>query len=145
MKIWQSQDCYRKNSKHIIKSYKCLLESETVTKSSKLTCCNDFEEEKITNNLEFILLYSFGGLFLLHFWVFSFSLGTFWFGTLINILTIVIEVFYKKAAPKFFLQISQEFLFELSCRLNVCNFIKRRLWHRCFTVNFAKYFWTPFL
>ena len=26
-----------------------------------------------------------------------------------------------------------------------CNFIKKRLWHRCFTVNFAKCLRTPFL
>ena len=26
-----------------------------------------------------------------------------------------------------------------------CNFIKKRLWHRCFPVNFAKSLRTPFL
>ena len=26
-----------------------------------------------------------------------------------------------------------------------CNFIKRRLWHRCFKVNFAKFLGIPFL
>ena len=26
-----------------------------------------------------------------------------------------------------------------------CNFIKERLWHRCFPVNFAKFLRTPFL
>ena len=26
-----------------------------------------------------------------------------------------------------------------------CNFIKKRLWHRCFPVNFAKFRRTPFL
>ena len=26
-----------------------------------------------------------------------------------------------------------------------CNFIKKRLWHRCFPVNFAKFLGTPFL
>ena len=26
-----------------------------------------------------------------------------------------------------------------------CNFIKKRLWHRCFPVNFAKFLRTPFL
>ena len=25
-----------------------------------------------------------------------------------------------------------------------CNFIKKRLWHRCFPVNFAKFLRTPF-
>ena len=27
----------------------------------------------------------------------------------------------------------------------VCNFIKKRLWHRRFPMNFAKLLWTPFL
>ena len=26
-----------------------------------------------------------------------------------------------------------------------CDFIKKRLWHRCFPVNFAKFLRTPFL
>ena len=25
-----------------------------------------------------------------------------------------------------------------------CNFIKKRFWHRCFPVNFAKFLRTPF-
>ena len=29
--------------------------------------------------------------------------------------------------------------------LKACNFIKKRLWHRCFPVNFAKFFRTLFL
>ena len=29
--------------------------------------------------------------------------------------------------------------------LNACNFIKKRPWHRCFRVNFAKFLRTPFL
>ena len=28
--------------------------------------------------------------------------------------------------------------------LKACNFIKKRLWHRCFPVNFAKFLRTPF-
>ena len=39
------------------------------------------------------------------------------------------EVFYKKGVPRNF----------------ACNFIKKRLWHRCFSVNFAKFLRTPFL
>ena len=27
--------------------------------------------------------------------------------------------------------------FESSCRMETCNFIKKKLWHRCFFVNFA--------
>ena len=29
--------------------------------------------------------------------------------------------------------------------LEACNFIKKRLWHRCFPVNFVKFLRTPFL
>ena len=28
--------------------------------------------------------------------------------------------------------------------LQACNFIKKRLWHKCFPVNFAKFLGTPF-
>ena len=42
------------------------------------------------------------------------------------------EVFCKK---KVFLKISQK----------ACNFIKKRLWHRCFPVTFAKFLRTCFL
>ena len=39
------------------------------------------------------------------------------------------EVFYKKR-----------------CSMpQACNFIKKRLWHRCFPVNFVKFLRTPFL
>ena len=30
-------------------------------------------------------------------------------------------------------------------KLQVCNFIKKRLWHRCFPVNFAKFLRSPLL
>ena len=30
-------------------------------------------------------------------------------------------------------------------RPDACSFIKKRLWHRCFPVNFAKFLGTPFL
>ena len=30
-----------------------------------------------------------------------------------------------------------------SRRTWACNFIKKRLWHRCFPVNFVKFSWTP--
>ena len=38
-----------------------------------------------------------------------------------------------------------EFLFWWRCRLEVCNFIKNRLQHRCFPVKFAKFSTTPIL
>ena len=37
-----------------------------------------------------------------------------------------------------------EFLFLKSCRPEGCNFIKKRLWHRCFPVNFMKFLRKPF-
>ena len=38
-----------------------------------------------------------------------------------------------------------EFLLLSSFRLEACNFIKRRIWHRQFPVNFAKFLRTPIL
>ena len=43
-----------------------------------------------------------------------------------------------------FLKISQNSL-ENTCARFSCNFIKKRLWHTCFPVNFAKFLRTPFL
>ena len=37
-----------------------------------------------------------------------------------------------------------ESLFSWSCSPRVCNFTKKRLWHRCFPVNFVKIPRTPF-
>ena len=34
---------------------------------------------------------------------------------------------------------SEEFLF-----IRPATLLKKRLWHRCFTVNFVKFLWTPF-
>ena len=36
-------------------------------------------------------------------------------------------------------------LIKLQARNSTCNFIKKRLWHRCFPVNFVKFLRTPFL
>ena len=49
-----------------------------------------------------------------------------------------------------FLKISQNlqkniYVFNKVVGLNRCSFIKKRLWHRCFPVNFAKFQRTPFL
>ena len=38
-----------------------------------------------------------------------------------------------------------ETLFEQSSRPEACNFIKKSLWHTCFSVDFAKFLRTPFL
>ena len=38
---------------------------------------------------------------------------------------------------------SASFLIKLQAE--ACNFVKNRLWHRCFLVNFAKFLRTPFL
>ena len=36
-------------------------------------------------------------------------------------------------------------LFQEGCGPEACNFIKKRVWHRCFPVNCAKFLRTPFL
>ena len=33
--------------------------------------------------------------------------------------------------------------FFIKLQASICNFIKKRLWHRCFPVNFAKFLRTP--
>ena len=38
-----------------------------------------------------------------------------------------------------------EFLFNKVAALRPATLLKRRLWHRCFPVNFAKFLRTPFL
>ena len=35
-------------------------------------------------------------------------------------------------------------LFLIKLQAEACNFIKKRLWHRCFHVNFVKFIRTPF-
>ena len=54
------------------------------------------------------------------------------------------EVFYKKAALKNVLIFTGKHLC-WSLYLQVCNFIKKRLQHRCFTVNMPKFLKTPIL
>ena len=57
------------------------------------------------------------------------------------------------SVKKVFLEISQNsqkntcarVSFLISCRPEACNFIWKRLWHRCFPVNFTKFLRTPFL
>ena len=47
------------------------------------------------------------------------------------------EVCCKKGALKNFAKFTGKHL----CRI---SFLKKRLWHSCFPVNFAKFLWTPF-
>ena len=57
------------------------------------------------------------------------------------------------SAKKMFLKTSQNpqgnifvrFFFLIKLQPEVCNFIWKRLWHRCFLVNFKKFLRTPFL
>ena len=53
------------------------------------------------------------------------------------------ESFYDKAVLKTFLIPTGKYLrsnlFLSSCRSSVCNFIKKRFQHRCFSVNIAKF------
>ena len=43
------------------------------------------------------------------------------------------------------LQNSQENTYANSLCCKACNFIKKKLWHRCFPVNFWKFLRTPFI
>ena len=59
-------------------------------------------------------------------------------------------MFCKKGVYRNFVKCTGKYLcqslfFKWSCRLESCGFIKKRLWHRCFPVNFAKFLRTPFL
>ena len=54
------------------------------------------------------------------------------------------EVFYKKSVLKYSAKFTRKHLYQ-SLIFNevaglVCNCIKKRLWHRCFSVNFVKVF-----
>ena len=58
------------------------------------------------------------------------------------------EVFCKKGVLRNFTKFTGKHLCE-SLFFNkvaglACNFIKKRLWHRCFPVNFVKFLRTPF-
>ena len=51
------------------------------------------------------------------------------------------EEFYKKGVPKISTKFTGKYLcrglFFNKCRLKTCNFIKYRIWYRCFPVNFT--------
>ena len=57
------------------------------------------------------------------------------------------------SAKKLFIEISQNSpentcaraRFIMKSQAEACNVIKKRLWHRCFSVNFANFLWTTFL
>ena len=59
------------------------------------------------------------------------------------------EVFCKKGVPrnltKFTEKRQYQSLFLNKVAGQACNFIKKRLWCRCFPVNFVKFLRTPFL
>ena len=60
------------------------------------------------------------------------------------------EVFYKKGVPRNFAkfigkQLCQSLFFNKVAGLRPATLLKKRLWRRCFSVNFAKFIRTPFL
>ena len=60
------------------------------------------------------------------------------------------EVFYKKDVLKNFAKfrekhLCQSLFFNKVARLRSATLLKKRLWHRCFPVKFAKFLRTPFL
>ena len=60
------------------------------------------------------------------------------------------EVFYKKCALRNFgkftgKHLCQSLFFNKVTSLRPTTLLKKRLWHRCFPVNFAKFLRTPFL
>ena len=60
------------------------------------------------------------------------------------------EVFYKKGVLKAFIKfagkhLGQSLFFNKVESLRNATLLKKRLWHRCSTMNFAKFLRTPFL
>ena len=60
------------------------------------------------------------------------------------------EVFYKRSVLKNFAKFTGKYLcqslfFNKVAGLRPATLLKKRLWHRCFPVNFAKFLGTPFL
>ena len=60
------------------------------------------------------------------------------------------EVFCKKGVLRNFAKFTgkhlcQSLLFNNVAGLTPATFLKKRLWHRCFPVNFAKFLRAPFL
>ena len=59
----------------------------------------------------------------------------------------LLEVLFKKGALKFFCKIHKKTRVPESFLINMrpATLLKKRLWHICFPVNFAKFLRTPFL
>ena len=55
------------------------------------------------------------------------------------------EVFCKKGALRNFAKFTGKHLCQSLFFNEVAGLVKKRLWHRCFPVNFAKFLRTPFL
>ena len=59
------------------------------------------------------------------------------------------EMFCKKGVlrnfTKFIGKPLSQILLLTKLQVQACNFIKKRLWHRCFPMNFVKFLRTPFL
>ena len=55
-----------------------------------------------------------------------------------------LEVFSKKGVLRNFAKYTGKHLCQ-SLLIEACNFIKKELWQRCFSVDFAKFLRTPFL
>ena len=57
------------------------------------------------------------------------------------------EVFCKKGVPRNFAKFTRKYLYQSifyeRCRLEACNFIKKQIRHKCFSVDFAKFLRTP--
>ena len=54
------------------------------------------------------------------------------------------EVFCKKGVHNYFEKFTEKHLCQ-SLRPEACNFIKKAIWHRCFPINFVKFFKNTFL
>ena len=70
--------------------------------------------------------------------------------SLVNVRSSSPEVFCKKVILKIFAKfiekhLCQSFLFNTVVGLRPATLLKKRLWHRCFPVNFGKYLRTPLL
>ena len=55
------------------------------------------------------------------------------------------EVFCKKVVLREFTKFTGKHLCQSLCLVKFATLLKKRLWQRCFPVNFAKFLRTPFL
>ena len=54
------------------------------------------------------------------------------------------EVFYKNIVTKNVAKFTENHLCQSLASLRATTLLKKRLWHRCFPVNFVKFLRTPF-